>query len=251
MLPPEIRNIIYHLVLGGHEYHVYTHTTKSWSPDLAIGATSGNDTGAKTFLYECAIHKHDSKLEWLDEHLSCFVDGHMGLPNISLLRVCKQIYNEAGLIPYAANAFIFIAPPSFETFVLQVLMPRHARALRSIALWSPIGVLPIMDEDVSWKHWTIPAHIHSDNLFAGLQILTLNFSIYNDVLLEHIEEVHGLLKVATAAGSMLKKLDIHVTLNETGRLEGEPKVDVESITQHITSLKNVRLVVEAAQASGH
>ena len=196
----------------------------------------------RIFLYDCTIHKHDPKLEWLDEHLSCFVDGHVGLPNMPLLRVSKQIYHETQLLPYSANTFIFIAPPSFETFVMETLKPVQVRALRSIAAWSPIGALAIMDESVSWKSWIMPARIRSSSLLSGLQHITLNFSIYDEVSLLRIDEVHRLLDLASAVGMQRKKLSINVTLNEAGRPAEEPEIDVKGISQHIEELRDRALM---------
>jgi hypothetical protein len=198
-------------------------------------------SGTAIYLYECTVQKHNPRLEWLDEHLSCFVNGHAQLPNLTLLRVCKQIYNEARLIPYAANTFVFIAPPSFEKFLHETLLPAHLEAVRSIAIWSPIGALSIMDEEVSWKLWAMPAQIESRRVLTGLQRLTLNFSIYDQVSLDRMDEVHQLLDLGAATGPMLKKVDLNVTLNEIGRPEGEPEVDVEDIVAHIANLRDVMM----------
>ena len=165
-LPAELRNAVYHYVLGGHEYHVYAHEPSSWFPNEAINAEF---ITTKIYLYNCTVHSHNPKLEWLDEHLSCFVDGHTGLPNTSFLQVSKQIYHEAGLIPYAANTFIFIAPPSFERLLLDTLTLKQAQALRHLVLWSPIGSLPIMDDVVAWKKWSLPPQIGQRNLLGGLR----------------------------------------------------------------------------------
>jgi len=105
-----------------------------------------------------------------------------------------------------------------------------------------------MDEEISWKHWTVPAQIQSRNLLAGLQQLTLNFSIYDEVSLDRIEEVHRLLNLGAAAGPMLRNVDVNVTLNEAGRLEGEPEIDVASIVCHIVRLKDVMLQMRCDSA---
>jgi hypothetical protein len=217
---------------------------------MTMGTRCKTYGGTKVYLYECNIHKHNPKLEWLDEHLPCFVDRHAQLPNLSLLRVCKQAYDESRLIPYAANTFVFIAPPSFEKFLHGTLSPAHLKALRSIAIWSPMGALPIMDEEISWRHWTVPAQIQCHNLLSGLQHLTLNFSIYDEVSLDRIEEVHSLLDLSLLAGSMLRKVHINVTLNEAGRLEGEAEVDARGISTYIETLSDAMLQAQYKKALG-
>ncbi|KAJ9666692.1 hypothetical protein H2201_003096 [Coniosporium apollinis] len=52
---------------------------------------------------------------------------------MALLRVCRQIYNEARLIPYSSNTFSFTLASTFSTF-LTSLLPAQRRATTSLHL---------------------------------------------------------------------------------------------------------------------
>ena len=160
---------------------------------------------------------------------------------MNLLCVSKQVFHETRLMPCAANGFVFISPPSFETFMMNTLAPFQAQALRNIAIWAPMGALNIMDESVSWKTWSLPPQIQNSDLLCGLRRITLNFSMYDELSMLRLDEVHRLLDFASSAGIKLKDLEINVTLNEADRPDDEPEIDVYSICQQVEELRRTAL----------
>ena len=52
--------------------------------------------------------------------------------DFALLRVCRQIYDEAALIPYESNTFAFKELLDLDCFVSRVLYPKQREALTSI-----------------------------------------------------------------------------------------------------------------------
>jgi hypothetical protein len=172
----------------------------------------------------------------------------VGLPNIQFLRTCKRIYEEASLIPYASNTFVFIAPASFEAFVSKVLSPEQSHALRSIAIWAPIAPWNVIDKEVSWKHWSIPPCIQSSDLLAGLQRLILNFSIYDEASLEHVDEIGGILAFSRTTGTGLRKVEITMTCDEGARRSGEADIDAGSIVRYVKNITDLMLERKSIEA---
>ncbi|KAF2468273.1 uncharacterized protein BDR25DRAFT_316388 [Lindgomyces ingoldianus] len=88
-MPPEIRNKIFGYVLGGHDIKIqveknkYILETRQWSHDIWHVARP------------------------LDSPQNCDPSPYSVKPNFQLLRVCRQIYNEAAVLPYKLNNFSF------------------------------------------------------------------------------------------------------------------------------------------------
>ena len=95
-LPPEIRNRIYELVFGGHRLwigytphrHEYTYINKERHQTHSGGG-----------LYH-RMYARDDK----SKNRPHWKPGSL---NLGLLRVCRQIYGEAALLPYTLNRFTF------------------------------------------------------------------------------------------------------------------------------------------------
>lgn len=115
-LPPELRNRIYHLLLGGNTIHIdgtsanptgryqlvfNTCTSKinhSTLTDLSIATNEQNESSqAHTMWKPC-----DSNLIEVTENC-CRQPVRL---DVQVLRVCRQIHKEAALISYADNSFI-------------------------------------------------------------------------------------------------------------------------------------------------
>lgn len=52
--------------------------------------------------------------------------------NMALLRTCKQVYNEACLVPYYENTFSFSSGKDLDVFVNAVLQPKQREALQHV-----------------------------------------------------------------------------------------------------------------------
>lgn len=151
-LPPELRNAIYTLVLGGHTIH--------------IGKTALHGSRTKKSL--CALSQPTSKkcplalwphvLEpsrsYTTRHAGCNKPIKSGL-GLALLLVCKEIYSEAKNVPFAENAFAFPAYPQLSAFLARVGAQR-ARRIESILIASAF-------RDCSWSHspdWLASLPLH-------------------------------------------------------------------------------------------
>ncbi|KAK4505834.1 hypothetical protein PRZ48_003799 [Zasmidium cellare] len=98
-LPPEIRNRIYYLVLGDSTIHI-------WTP-------SAGDKCRHTMCTseDCDDHKLEMptnasggiQRERLADH-HCLNAMRIPIP-FDFLRTCRQVYEEAALLPYATNSF--------------------------------------------------------------------------------------------------------------------------------------------------
>jgi hypothetical protein len=163
--------------LGQNELHVYAHN----KPNPRNGKSSA------AYYYQCRTHFRDyadtvnrksQHPEWLDQHLSCLVGTSHTLPNLEFLSTCKQIYQEARLIPYSCNTFVFVTPSSLNTFVSKVLAPTQSRALRSIGIWTAISTNEIKDPETSWNCWKASSQIADEQLLSGLQHLQLSISVF-------------------------------------------------------------------------
>ncbi|KAK4504640.1 hypothetical protein PRZ48_002601 [Zasmidium cellare] len=126
-LPPEIRNRIYHFLLGGHDVHVNLAQSSNW-------------------LYICqAPTKEDEVFEqhkttqtaprFLHQHSACepAVEHHPLSEAISLpvLRTCRKIHHEASLMPFSSNTFIIRDLSRLSRFI-QRLTPVQQRAVQHL-----------------------------------------------------------------------------------------------------------------------
>lgn len=71
----------------------------------------------KTYLFKSSIHTKHARLDTTEKHI------------FGLLYVCRQIYFEAALLPYAMNTFCF---HDFETSLYPFLRDRSPAQFRSI-----------------------------------------------------------------------------------------------------------------------
>ena len=54
------------------------------------------------------------------------------------MQTCREIHQEAALLPYGDNVFAFFEPPVLEEF-LRLLVPAQAHVIRSITLINPLS----------------------------------------------------------------------------------------------------------------
>ena len=80
---------------------------------------------------------------WLDRTYDPS-DQPEGIVDISLLRVCKQIYAEASIVPYRENDFVFFHPDQLQAFLSQV-PAGYQNLLRSVTF--NFGVSQYVRED--------------------------------------------------------------------------------------------------------
>ncbi|KAK3725490.1 hypothetical protein LTR37_000460 [Vermiconidia calcicola] len=135
-LPAELRTAIYHLALGGRIIHV----------DRGGGShEKQSETDARTSVCEASILDKESyalkrlpvdRREGLgnsSRHNACNTPAAKNLP-LSFLSVCKQIHQEAALVPFQANRFTFWNRKSLARF-LRYLKPKQQNAITAMILY--------------------------------------------------------------------------------------------------------------------
>lgn len=126
-LPPELRNKIYRLLLGGITVHVGGSPTRITVKRRIVGVVcikeycelhfaacwAGDSLGLLRQLTGAA-HSHSSLIstsggDWApcDTNFINYCHAKSFSLDLQLLRVCRQVHNETALIPYAENNFIF------------------------------------------------------------------------------------------------------------------------------------------------
>lgn len=119
--------------------------------------------------------------EYDELHDECLCNSHVEAAPVSqatdLLLVCRQVHQEAALIPFASNHFCFHCIPSLQWFV-KILAPSQIRAVCSIMISVPSDTGTILTR----------SELKS---FTGIGFLAVNFEIeeilraYSVSLLEH------------------------------------------------------------------
>lgn len=103
-LPPEVRNRIYEFVLGGHRIIVdYTPHDHEYTTQVEY---THNEHGAKKRIETRRLRNHFGgglKHRIVDDKR----DRGSTTLHLGLLRVCRQVYEEAALLPYVLNSFVF------------------------------------------------------------------------------------------------------------------------------------------------
>jgi len=125
-LPAEIRNNIWQLVLGGRSIEVRDYGRCSTccaaheDLDRALNIKAGN---RQQIMQDHPLH------------VDCFVlhkPAKIGL-TLSLLLACRQIHQEAALLPFATNNFVFQSYSALRIF-LRRLVTGQARQIASISI---------------------------------------------------------------------------------------------------------------------
>ncbi|KAK5727805.1 hypothetical protein LTR17_012463 [Elasticomyces elasticus] len=147
-VPPEIRNRIWTFVLGGRDIHVTAseiRTTGFWLwkkthyPRLPfhLCICKKDEEAADQIAAIKASQTIDYRKQHSDAHKACFnhksttsTGLELGLP---LLHTCRQVHQEAALLPFAENHFSFATTAAFDDFIRLVLL-HQARTLQHISL---------------------------------------------------------------------------------------------------------------------
>lgn len=129
-LSPKIRNRIYDLMLGGKYLHVYTHFHGDPKCCLSQVADTDIEIGAlgQHFHRGCRNSSASATLQTARP------------TDINLLRTCRQIHQEAALLPSAKNTFLFGYAATSLNFTRKVLA-RQRRAITSVAVDEPYYTL--------------------------------------------------------------------------------------------------------------
>lgn len=182
-LPPEIRDQIYQCVLGGQLIHVMHEANPNpgflgFSPGLFYSICSAEETENSVFARFKA--GQEDGLDCNSRHGKCYISRLATRRltcelDLRLLRVCKQIYGEARLIPYEHNTFSISKAAVFEKFI-HSLRPHQLQSFRALHL----DVLLVSRRDA--REWSrviemaTTAHDEQKN-WEGLGLRTLHLCL--------------------------------------------------------------------------
>ncbi|KAF7198127.1 hypothetical protein HII31_00483 [Pseudocercospora fuligena] len=142
-LPLELREAIYHYVLGHQTIHINRQFCSSrhgdlgvticrlpsndWSNAYDLSQSSGKDhRGLFKPESQGSIRNHTSK------HLDCSFVAKGPATGINLLHVCRQFYRDTSTMPYSTSIFWFNDEFAMETFVMEGLTMRQREAITHI-----------------------------------------------------------------------------------------------------------------------
>lgn len=173
-MPQEVKHRIYEFTLGGQLIHLLQNTannTHSHEEDIPLShrtcrailteaEAQANQDNANPFE-QVSISDDDDELEdvWnvdanQDRHVDCYPDTKQSKDvrrrhqlNLSLLRVCRQIFNEAKGMQYAKNTFVFNCSFVMERFIRYRVQCNQHLLIRSIFM--DIG----LDHPATLKGW--------------------------------------------------------------------------------------------------
>lgn len=154
-LPQELKDRIYELACGGELLHIsyrqpenkfynyicpasvsdqqvyedFSTAVGFWNPPLFKVERQIGSTRAQISKSSASVYQHEHCLEMRTGGLLL---GHPSL-RLSLLRVCRQVYNEARLVPISRNTFAFEDPHLLRRFI-DSISSIHRRAFRSVQL---------------------------------------------------------------------------------------------------------------------
>ncbi|KAF7189140.1 hypothetical protein HII31_09562 [Pseudocercospora fuligena] len=143
-IPPELRNRIYRLVVAGKEIHVFGYNPRNISEARLnvkrkfFRSICQRDT---TELEDARAYKacQEAKNQetFTQRHSKCQLSGGGSKPtsdfSLDFLRVCRQIHQEAALMPFQDNTFIFDDIIDLEGFV-EFQIPAQVAAIQHISL---------------------------------------------------------------------------------------------------------------------
>lgn len=135
-LPPEIRGRIYYFVFGGSQ--IYVGQTNDKTEDRYAHRSKDNPNGRQ---HKAGKLYHDTSLEHQYKKYHYDTDTVVGSGteiDLRVLRVCRQIFTEAALLPYKLNSFTFEHDEVRRTF------ERIVRPGKKLAQRKAVGKYEIM-----------------------------------------------------------------------------------------------------------
>lgn len=130
-LPAEIRNQIWTYALGGKVIDV-ADTPKSMSRRLSYAHNLCNGDSLCTITRFFADVSAQRRVRASSGNgIGCALQGKKGRLRFSLFFVCRQVYGEVKLLPYAENVFFFWNVEGMERFVREVRTRDQAAAMVS------------------------------------------------------------------------------------------------------------------------
>ncbi|KAK4957651.1 hypothetical protein LTR10_005618 [Elasticomyces elasticus] len=135
-LPPEIRTRIWRSLLSGHTVHVDAsdidkvqhYVCKNMISDHELAQTEKAD---KATMHFRAYQNHHMRCRPANQYV--VEDKAVSRLHLNALRTCRQIHQEAAILPYAENVLAFASNNSLDYFLDTVVL-EQARALQRIVI---------------------------------------------------------------------------------------------------------------------
>ncbi|KAI9707800.1 MAG: hypothetical protein M1836_000762 [Candelina mexicana] len=225
-LPPELRNYIYELVLGGRLVHILGES--SFFQQKFDHCVCDNEVSEQA-IYEESMEMiedcpYTSRVDSCDErHEGCHEDFYEELGRIdpTILLTCRQVYQEARFIPFATNTFSFNEADHLSQF-LSKLFPVQRNAIHGI------HIDYILEENASFKPWNDFFTVENVKSLKGLRRLHLcieqrfhcEVEFYRHMREDAYQDVffQGFLKLQRLP---LETVTVVMTDNEFGKYEDE------------------------------
>ncbi|TKA52550.1 hypothetical protein B0A55_12778, partial [Friedmanniomyces simplex] len=139
-LPPEIRNRIWHLVLGGRTLHTYTHLRRGVRHvGHSICRVPDDDEAiAKRIVRHNELSGEAEGFQlYHQRHSTCLLSEHSTIRpaplSLNILRSCRQVHEEGALLPFKLNEFVCVKLNDLAPF-LQSIFQAQAHAIETITL---------------------------------------------------------------------------------------------------------------------
>ena len=160
----EVKNIIYNYAFGGNLIHI---VKIAKFPYRGVG--NFRNTICRAEISEVEAQKNfddESKNKWYvpvnqGRHQRCHYPqsatssgGEKQRPeilNLSALRGCRQMYNEAHHIPYSANTFACADASSLQSFILSLSTGGHKNHLAVRSLFLDMVLSTVPNENACWR----------------------------------------------------------------------------------------------------
>ena len=151
-LPLEIKNLIYKYSFGGHLIHIIQNPEKGGPKfkNTICRALISEEEAQENFeaetthpWYAPVNEGRHNLCRFQKKGRSPVEEGRPEVFNLSALRCCRQMYNEAHHIPYSKNTFSCDDPETLRNFVVSLAQGNHGNhlAVRSLFLEMEVNVL--------------------------------------------------------------------------------------------------------------
>lgn len=144
-LPLEVKSLIYKYTFGGQLVHIVQNPDEGAAKfrNTICRAPISEEEAQEKFDSESTHHWYAPANEGRHgccdlKDIEAIIDGtpekKPEILSLSLLRCCRQIYNEAHHVPYSANTFSCATPDTLQSFILSLAQGNHENhlAVRSL-----------------------------------------------------------------------------------------------------------------------
>ncbi|CAD6579065.1 MAG: hypothetical protein ASARMPRED_008943 [Alectoria sarmentosa] len=143
-LPLEVKNLIYKYTFGGRLVHIVQNPDERAAKfrNTICRAPISEEEAQENFDSECSNRwyapANEGRHDCCERDIEAMINGKPKKKpeslSLSLLRCCRQIYNEAHHVPYSANTFSCATQDTLQSFILSLAQGNHENhlAVRSL-----------------------------------------------------------------------------------------------------------------------